>query len=189
MDVNTYFVLCPLKIITTNLGIPFEYKQKYIKEVYSIKDYQNHSTNVKASMSSWRIWEQNPKFNILLDSIYKTIQRTNPLDNNLNQKYDLVSCWSTIYTKSNFTISHSHEPSYLSFVYYLQSDSSTPIIFDDCNFEIIPKDDLLVIFPSTLTHHVPPHKSDKDRVVIAGNLEITSKDSNCNKFAYIPTNN
>ena len=187
MDTNIYSVLCPQKIVTSKLNIPISYKEVLIRKVYSIGDFQQHSTNLLATMSDWRIWEYTNKFNPLLDKILKFITYYYPPD--LTTRYDMVSAWSAIYEKHNKAIPHNHSPAYLSFVYYLQSDVRTPLEFTDCNFKVDSIEDSLVIFPSYLNHSVPDHKSNLDRIIIAGNIEAHYEDCDCNKLAYNCVNN
>jgi hypothetical protein len=176
MNLHHYHIQSPTEIVTTQLGIPQEYKQQCIKEVYRLGDSQNQQTNVKAIMSSYCIWEETKIFNQLLDKIIITLDKISPpFDPRF--KSSLKEVWSTIYKKEHYTIPHSHTPSQISFVYYLQSSGDTPLIFNDCNFQINPIDDMLIIFPSYLVHSVPKHIGKEDRVCIAGNLDWEIKET------------
>jgi len=168
MIINKHHLKSPVEIIDIKLGIPQKYKQKCIDEIYKIGDSQNQSTNVKAIMSSWFLWEESKIFNPLLTKI------TDIILVNIKDKEHLAlyEAWSAIYKKNHYTIPHSHSPSYISFVYYLQSSGNTPLIFDNMEFSINPIDDTLVVFPSHLNHSVPPHNDEKDRICVAGNIEF-----------------
>ena len=174
MDINHHYINHPTEVITTSLGIPNDYKQKCINEIYTIGDHMQQTTNVKAAMSSWYIWEQTDVLNPLLENILNLIKKLLPLQ---DERWDYLmdSCWAAIYKKGHYTNSHEHRPSQFSFVYYLQSSGNTPLVFDDCKFEVTPKDDTIVIFPSYLRHSVPKHKDKKDRICLAGNIIFNSK--------------
>jgi len=165
--VNRYRLKAPVEIIDTTLGIPQKYKQECIDEIYKIGDSQNQKTNVKAIMSSWYLWKESKVFNPLLNKIIDTILTSG------KDRQHLVLCdaWSAIYKQNHHTIAHSHVPSYMSFVYYLQSSGNTPLVFDNTDFSINPVDDTLIVFPAYLIHSVPPHNDEKDRICVAGNIE------------------
>lgn len=172
MEVNRYHLKSPVEILTTYLDIPLEYKTQCIEEIYKIGDQMNNKSNVKASMSWWNIYEVSNIFNPLLDNILKAINTFTPVEDK-KFEYKLSNCWSAIYKKGNYTVPHKHLPDNLSFVYYLKSSySSSPIVFDDCNFQVTPTEDLLIIFPSYLIHSVPEQLEEEDRICLAGNLFI-----------------
>ena len=168
MNIHNYHVNHPTQVITTQLGVPQEYRQQCIKEIYRLGDSQNQQTNVKAIMTSYLIFNESKVFNKLLNNIQIFIN--NFIDKPYDLQYVLRSAWGSIYKKDDYTIPHEHHPSHLSFVYYLQSSGNTPLIFDNCDFQISPVDDRLAIFPAYLTHSVPKHGDEEDRVCIAGNL-------------------
>jgi hypothetical protein len=169
-----YHIQSPTQVITTQLGILQEYKQKCIKEIYRLGDSQNQQTNVKAIMSSYHIFNESEVFNILINNIKITIDKCFPILD-IRYEYFLENTWSAIYKKGHYTISHNHAPSQISFVYYLQSSGNTSLIFDGCNFRINPIDDMLVVFPSHLWHSVPKHTEEEDRICVAGNLVFNLK--------------
>ena len=62
-------------------------------------------------------------------------------------------------------------PSPFSFTYYVKvPEGSAPLIFDDLGEIWHPKEGDLVLFPGHLTHSVPEHTIDENRISIAGNL-------------------
>lgn len=167
MDIN--IIPHPCEVLTITLGIPLKYKQKCIEELYNLGDKQNNKTNVKAIMSSYKIWEESRIFDTLINNIGKTLASNKPLKP--KTMYSLVDCWGAIYKKDNFTILHQHGLNKFSFIYYLKASSkSAPLEFPLSNYIIQPKDDLLVIFPSFLPHSVPKQIEDEDRICIAGNF-------------------
>lgn len=168
MVIKKHYLKSPIEIIQTELGIPQEYKQQCINEIYRLGDSMNQKTNVKAIMTSYNIWNESKIFNILLNNIKIFISNIMSIDK--RWKLILQDAWGAIYKKNNYTIPHNHLPSQISFVYYLQSSGNTPLIFEGCNFQINPIDDMLIAFPSYLSHSVPEHIEEEDRICIAGNL-------------------
>lgn len=170
MVINTHDVNHPTTVLTTQLGIPIEYRQNLIAESYTIGDKMDNSTNLKAIMSTYSIWFETDKFNSLLDSIIYFTQKSFNLPSS-SLPLELSEAWFAIYKKGHHAIPHHHIPNRYSFVYYLQTDeSSSPLIFNKCNLEITPKNDMLIIFPSYLEHSVPDQIGNKDRICVAGNL-------------------
>ena len=169
--VNKNHVLSPVQITDLQLGIPQDYKQECIDEIYNLGDSQHRSTNVKATMTKSRIWEESNIFNPLIKGIKLAINNVYPLGDE-RFDYDIHDAWGTTYRKGDYTDAHTHGDSYLSFIYYLKSSGKTPLIFDECNFQINPLDDLLIVFPSYLIHSVPPHEENEDRICIAGNMKL-----------------
>ena len=177
MVINRHHIKSPTEIITTTLGIPEAYKQQCIQEAYKIGDSidrENNLTNVKAFRSSYKVWEETDVYNLLLDRIIEKINVVFPFTDT-RFEYVLQNCWFAIYREGHYTIPHSHDPSSLSFVYYLKSNiNSSPLVFDECDFQLQPHDDMLVVFPSYLIHSVPKHTGE-DRICLAGNLNLISK--------------
>lgn len=168
MDITRIRIKAPVEITQLKLGVPKNYRQEMINELYRIGDKMDHSTNVKASMTSYELWNDSPKFTPFLDNIKKVVDKVQKLDDRYEN--ELVSAWGSIYKKDHYTIPHSHEPATYSWVYYLKTDEhSSPLIFENGELSINVEDDLFVIFPSYVWHMVPPQKEGGDRVVLAGN--------------------
>ena len=99
MIINKHHLKSPVEIIDIKLGIPQKYKQKCIDEIYKIGDSQNQSTNVKAIMSSWFLWEESKIFNPLLTKITDII-----LVNSKDKEHlALYEAWSAIYKKNHYS--------------------------------------------------------------------------------------
>ena len=109
-------------------------------------------------------------------------------------KQVIDNIWININGKGHSNELHVHPQSVLSGVFYL-TDSSTPILFThpyaDINtyywpvssiensnqynassYTIIPEKNTLIIFPSWLSHRVPLHRSDNDRISISFNTKL-----------------
>ena len=75
------------------------------------------------------------------------------------------------YSKGDYTVFHNHFPSVLSFIYYVKADKdSAPLVFTDIDYELHPKENDLIIFPSYLKHGVPTQMKDANRMSISGNI-------------------
>lgn len=170
MLLNHHHVTVKTSIVTTFMGIPNEYKNKCIKELYKLGDYYKKETNVKAIMTSYNIFSQTKVFNVLIQKIMDRVTSSFPLKDD-RFEYGLKDCWGAIYKKGDFTLPHYHLPCILSFVYYLQLPlQSSSLIFPQTNYDNPIEEDMLIIFPAYMEHEVPPHKSDEDRICLAGNV-------------------
>ncbi len=179
MITNLHHLTTPIQIIQTNLGIPENYKQECVDELYRLGDSQSKATNVKATMTSYAIWDESKVFTPLLQKITDYAKKQGLLGYTSNKKkeeeYDYIyNCQGAIYKKDDFTIEHNHTPAVWSFVYYLKSTGNTPLMFPKSNFKLHVKDDELVIFPGYVLHSVPKHDNNDDRILIAGNFGIPS---------------
>lgn len=170
--INKYHLQSPIEIIDIQLGIPQKYKQECIDEIYKIGNSVNDRTNLTALRSTYYVWDETKVLDPLLKQIRNTINQILSKDELQEYKFEINNAWSAIYKKGHYANSHKHYPHHFSFVYYLKTNGNTPLIFDDINFTLNVKDDLLVIFPSYLNHSVPPHNSEDDRICLAGNLNI-----------------
>ena len=89
-------------------------------------------------------------------------------------KLKLKDLWGQYYKKGDYQVSHHHNPHYWSFVYFVNAPrGSAPLVFTDSNKKVTPKAGMLVLFPGWVYHHVPKHKREEIRSVIAGNMVYT----------------
>jgi uncharacterized protein (TIGR02466 family) len=103
---------------------------------------------------------------------------------------DIVNYWFNVNQKNDYNISHSHPGSYFSVVLYLKTpDDSGNIVFERPDnlreiiafntpnehnygdYRIVPQENLMLIFPSFLYHHVTRNNSDQPRVSISFNIK------------------
>tara|TARA_R110001592_G_scaffold45063_1_gene144396 strand:- start:135 stop:686 length:552 start_codon:yes stop_codon:yes gene_type:complete len=169
MVINRHHSLSPIQIIDLKLGIPQNYKQECINEIYKIGNSVDGPTNLTSLRSTYQVWKETKVLNILIGNILTVLHEITP-PHDERYYYDLVNAWSAIYKKGHYAKLHCHIPAHISFVYYFKSTGNTPLIFDECNFKLNPTDDTLVIFPSYLKHSVPPHNDKEDRICLAGNV-------------------
>ena len=168
MKFNTHNTTTPTQIIDLKLGIPQNYKQECINEIYKIGNSVSNPTNLTALRSTYQVWKETKVLNILIDNILTVLHNITPTHDE-RYYYNLANAWSAIYKKGHDAKPHCHIPAHISFVYYFKSTGNTPLVFDECNFKLNPTDDTLVIFPSYLKHSVPPHNDEEDRICLAGN--------------------
>ena len=144
-------------------------------------DVQNRKTNVKASMSSWKLpidHTQHP-FNIFFDFfnqcfLTSTLKLIHPSHKLNDRRYYFSDLWGVVYQKDDHTYPHNHFPSYFSFCYYLKTtENSSPLVFDDTNVKIKPTTGMLVLFPGWMIHSVPPQLVNEERILLSGNITVS----------------
>ena len=171
--IQVYNSFHPTSIYRTSLDIDNNYKQECIDEIYRLGDSMNHTSNIKALMTTYWVFNESSLFNPLLDSILQEIKichwASNPEDS-----FIVRTAWGAVYKENEETIPHSHGNNLLSFVLYLQTDqTSSPITFHTSpEITIFPQINDLLIFKSDIIHSVPPQPKviNNGRVVFAGNI-------------------
>ena len=139
----------------------------FANQILEIGDKQNRLTNVKADMTEWQTFF--PQWKDLSRDIVKNHLRK--LVCEIEATWIVHSLWGINYKKGDHTIFHDHSPSTFSFSYYVRaSKKSSPLIFSDIDYELLPKENDLIIFPSHLKHGVPSQILDSERIVISGNI-------------------
>ena len=139
--------------------------------ILDLPDSQNKRTSVQAKMTSWNT--NNEKFDVVKNFTHEFIKR-----DFLKFATEEIFCseiWGALYNIGEYTTSHNHQPSYFSFVYYVNTPKGpSPLIFDFSGYRVKPKSGKLVIFDSKLYHSVPKNKCD-GRSLIAGNFIYKSQ--------------
>ncbi len=139
-------------------------KQIFIDHAESQDWPQSYKTNVMAKMSDWKINSDS------LDIFSEWVKSLIPYPNMI-----LDDIWYAKYDKGEYTKSHFHLPHTFSFVYFLNSPTgSSPLVFTTSGVEVEPVEGRIVIFLSSLYHHVPKNDCD-GRMVIAGNMSWRSR--------------
>ena len=180
MIINTHHLKTPIQIIDTQLDIPQKYKQECIDEIYKIGNSVNDRTNLTALRSTYYVWDETKVLDPLLKQIRNIINQILGKDDLQEYNFEINNAWSAIYKKEHYADKHYHNPCFMSFVYYLKSNETTPLLFDN-NFKLYPKDDTLIIFPSYLYHSVPNHEDEEDRICVAGNLDWKKDEDKSNR--------
>ena len=136
-------------------------------------DEQNHSSNVKADMTDWFMHQKYKEFkelSIFAEALAKK-QTKDPI------KLITSECWGAVYRKGEETVKHSHWGNLWSWCYYLEvPPDSPPFRLNDigegntASFDIHPKNDDILMFPSWVSHSVPKSQSNSERIIVAGNI-------------------
>jgi len=108
----------------------------------------------------------------------------------------LQNCWININGNGHYNHSHVHPMSVISGVFYVDAEKSSPIVFENVNYysqfylieclnekfkndfgvlldaSYIPINGTILLFPSTLHHHVEQNMSVKNRISISFNFNI-----------------
>lgn len=157
--------------------------QTLIDEILAQGDRIGHKSNVKAPMTEWNMCYQSEEFSklaryIVTEGVVPYLGAYyNNLDDIKRQAYIVCDMWGADYRGNgeDWTQSHDHRASYVSFSYYLQApEGAPPIVFDDLRTEIHPKPGMLVCFRGDYMHHVPKAKHDGSRIMIAGNVQVAN---------------
>ena len=174
-------VRCPIELKKLNLNE--RTRSSLIELILSHGDEQYHHSNVKADMTDWFMHTRYKEFReltICAEALSKKISKDN---------IDIVTfdCWGAVYRKGDETIKHTHWGNLWSWCYYLKVPiDSPPFRFEDigggdagktASFDIYPKEDDLLMFPSWISHSVPVSQSDEERIMVAGNIQLNNPKS------------
>ena len=146
----------------------------YLKKVVlnHRKEYpETNMTNVKSSWtSSYYTHQETDKFNPIIDEVCSACEYISGSHYNLESSYQPINMWAMMYEEGDFAIKHHHFPtSAFSCCYYIDvEDDCSPIIFED-EISITPENGLLLVWPSILSHEIPPTKG--RRMCISMNLD------------------
>lgn len=162
-------------VITSQVDGWEELNPKLEQAIRSVGDKYQHTTNVKADMTDFRMWENDQPGSSYFQQVCAhaiKLSLANAPEQAKQHFAPVVSeCWGAIYRKNEFAILHDHWPATWSFTYYVNvTDSCSPILFPDAKYSLKPKNGLMVMFPGWIAHKVPRQKSDHERVMVAGNI-------------------
>lgn len=167
-EIHFDHILMPRTVMRFVIPLSDEKRNECIEEAYRIGDEMNRTTNVKASMSSFRVHETTDTFHDILVRITEMVKQAPWTDTNLIG-HTLIDSWTAIYKKGEHTIPHVHTAS-ASFCYYIQADeTSAPLVFDGTPLVIKPFTGLCVMFEGNMMHSVPKQEEGADRIILAGN--------------------
>ena len=163
-EVDVYYVNGEYPVFVTQLGISTNIIGDIKEKIINYR-YENPIPNMKLTIEgrgAWRSDYQTWKKTHDFDSIFKSINdEINLIVNNFNNtdfKYFYYDAWFNMYEVGGYAIKHCHLGADLSSCYYVDvEENCSPIKFPP-NLEIIPKNDMLVIFGGNLYHQVDPTK-------------------------------
>lgn len=181
-------VNCSIKIFDLSYNLDNE---SLVKNIYlfrekfpqSMHEYNSKNTNVHA----WHSDYGTPTYTNILDDLIDVTKQKIKTFIYPYEELSVRNMWINIYQPGDRSVRHMHHFTGLSTVYfpYVENDS-TPIIFDN-NFEkkeeisVIPKNGMLIVFPSFMFHHVPVVK-EQHRISISSNLNVYSDVKVTKKF-------
>ena len=177
---NSQNVLVSLPVYTKMLDLDNDKLKRIIQNHRKVFD-EGNSTNVKAWNSAKNTHKINPHFQPYIDTILQEIKNIKNYDRTFcgfagfEKTLYLRDFWAIMYDTDDYTKSHQHFPCpYVASYYVEASQNSAPIHFDGVQtLKIIPKSGMLVVWPGTLYHSVPP--TDGKRTVLAMNLLVKNE--------------
>ena len=176
MQIHKIQIKSVMSIFEDNLNNVSNFKSlndKLKKDTLDVGDKQNHSTNVKASMTHWRMMTTHSSYQDLLKIIVSKIPLYADIKQVQGSYPDLVcgDMWGAVYRKGQHTQEHAHSGVF-SFTYYVQAlKGCAPLIFNKPGYKKLqPQTGSLYIWKSEYSHYVPAEQDDNLRIVIAGNL-------------------
>ena len=137
-------------------------------------DAQQYRTNVQAFMTEWNMWDDaNPgakHFQEVCAFACDVSVEQSPVE----FRPVVTNCWGAIYKRSEYTKTHNHWPAVWSFTYYVKvGEGAAPIAFPTAGKAVFPQNGTLCLFPGWVDHSVPPHDSDDERIMVAGNIAFS----------------
>ena len=94
------------------------------------------------------------------------------------EKYSIdiaTANWIALYNKGEETWKHDHKQCLLGYVYFVHSPpGSSPLVFSTTGKKVKPEEGTVVVFPGTVSHHVPKNNCD-GRITLAGNITFELK--------------
>ena len=142
-----------------------------IKEL-TIKDEMQHSTNVKANMTSYGKLLEEEEFNSLHKKILETIaicfQLRTPHQSPFNLK--MTNSWGMLHKQNERSVLHCHQACDWSAAFYLQIPHQTIFRLPEFDAQINLEDNLLVFFRGITQHSVDPFQGEGERISMACNI-------------------
>jgi len=168
---KTFPKCLPFTIFETKIDDK-EMDKELIEIIDKRGDEQNHTSNVKAQMTSYDMKDEKP-FKKLISYMDKAIvsscmdiYKTKPL-------LTFRDIWGMKYKSNEEAIPHNHFPAFFSCVYYVNVPEGCPgIVFTDCDIMKKPYNGLLLLFEGNINHHVPKVEYEGYRYVVAGNCYL-----------------
>ena len=161
-------------IFIFNHPSPIDLNCQLEKDIRLCGDKQNKTTNVKALMTHWDMFNYSNAFKELVGWIEASFSDCQLDTFNKQTDFKLNSLWGMIYGNGDHAIEHHHLPSFYSFVYFVKSSKlSSPLMFKASSTYIKPEVGKLIFFPSYLIHYVPIQTHNDERITVSGNILCT----------------
>ena len=147
--------------------------KELIKTIDEYGDRQNHTSNVKAQMTEWKMWHE-PPFKKIADIALNVASTLGPKLYNRNINLQLIQLWGMKYKSNEEAIKHDHWPALWSFVYYINAPkNASGLFFPDMGEqggERKLEPGLMIFFEGHIKHSVRPSKFKGYRYVVSGNI-------------------
>ena len=163
-------------VFTTFLNVSLS-ELNSIKE--TIQEYSNKFKPINSNqtyLTAWRSLYNTHEFVDYFDSINsKIIKKCDEILNDyykIKNKLFLENMWVSVYEKGDLPKEHHHNPFDFSCCYYVDIEKDSSSIIFSSNLEIVPENDMLILFPSYLKHKVP--RTIGKRYLISMNFNSTS---------------
>ena len=148
-----------------------------VNSIYKFKENYpiSNSSNILSWHSNWDTHKRTTDFDILVTTIenkLKLIEETRPGFVN-----KVLDSWVAIYNKTESALWHNHcnefDNNGWAVVYYAKAEkNAAPILFK--NLEIVPKTNMLLVFPARAYHMVRESSSNIERIIFSANLNIVN---------------
>ena len=145
--------------------------RKLVEDSLKIEFKQRYD-NIGAEMTGLRT--SSPSIILIKKWVEQLIHRKWDYDGSFYD-VDISDTWFVRYGIGDQSFPHDHHMNLLSFVYFVKCPKgSSPLVFTTTGKRIKAEDGKVLVFPSTLFHHVPINKCD-DRMVISGNIALVKE--------------
>jgi len=142
------------------------------RDIKNTGDVQNRTTLCRCYMTSFNM--KTASFKKLTDYIISCINDTGNFHELWKGSWEVGNIWGLIYNEGDYSLTHHHFPATYSFVYYVRCpEGSSPITFN--KYQIEPEEGMILVFPSLVEHSVPQQKINKERIIVSGNLYISTE--------------
>jgi hypothetical protein len=152
-----------------------------IRVIDEQEDRQNHSTNVKAQMTEWKMQQQDG-FRELCYYINIAVQQASLEKYKRNINAVILSMWGLKYKSNDYAVEHSHYPSTWATAYYLNPPTNCPgieFLYEDGVWrEVLPSHGLLLLFEGNVMHRVPKKEFTGYRYVVSSNIVYNYEEDN-----------
>ena len=168
--IDARFVYKKTPIFTTLIDGHDEMNQHVKYHILEMK--KQHPEGVESNVRAWRSHWFTHKVTNVFEPVVNLMESACDYvaDNYYNEpdaKFETFNFWVMDYADGDKTLEHNHFPSDFSTVYYVDVDKGcAPLIIEGETIQ--PENGLLVVFPATLDHKVPPNKG--RRMAATGNF-------------------
>ena len=141
------------------------FKKRIDESVHNSNLNLNYQTNVFGKQTGWKFFNNDETF---IASLLELLDYIEELNLKL-EKFYLEDSWGLIEGFGNYTKKHTHGPSYLSGVLYL-NDHHQKLFFPEIKQEITPQKGRVILFSSFLTHYTKRNLTDIKKYAISFNF-------------------